>query len=404
MTVMSGLVRWLKLSTLVLLFTACISESQHQAYRGSTANGSHARGTVEGVEHLKSYSALHLRLLLAFARLPEHIPVENGTDLYRVSYWTEHLGRPELASGLFAIPRGRAPRATVMWLNGTNPTRSEAPSMRSIVGLFVSASFAGSGFLLLAPDYVGLGLSKTYHPYLYAQTTAESAIDFVRAAQSVSAGLGVPWRPALLLVGHSEGGYATAVVQRALEKAPQPAVNLRGAAALAPALNLADISVPHALEGKSGGDSMYLAFLANAYTNTYGHPLESILTDDASRLVPQLFDGLHHADDIMAKLPKNPREMFRPDTLAAFSGDRASWFRDALRANEAYQWAPQAPLRLYYGDRDVDVYPDDPKRGAKEMESRGGNVTLVPVGPYDHIGVVYHAVPHVQAWFKETAP
>lgn len=404
MTMMSGLVRWLKLSTLVLLFTAYIAESQHQAYRGSTAGGSHARGTVEGVEHLKRYSALHLRILLAFAHLPEHIPVENGTDLYRVSYWTEHLGRPELASGLFALPRGRAPRATVMWLNGTNPTRSEAPSMGSTTGLFVSASFAGSGFLLLAPDYVGLGLSKTYHPYLYAQTTAETAIDFVHAAQSVSAGLGVPWRPLLLLVGYSEGGYATAVVQRALEKAPQLAVTLRGAAALAPALNLADISVPYALEGKSGGDSMYLAFLANAYANTYGHPLESILTDDASRLVPQLFDGLHNADDIMAKLPKNPREMFRPDALAAFSEDRAFWFRDALRANEAYQWAPQAPLRLYYGDRDVDVSPEDPKRGAQEMKSRGGNVTLVPVGPYDHTGVVLHAVPRVQAWFKEFAP
>jgi len=139
MAIMSGLVQWLKLSTLVLLFTGCISESQHQAYRGSTANGPHARGTVEDVEHLRSYSALHLRLLLAFARLPEHIPVENGADLYRVSYWTQHLGHPELASGLFTLPRGRAPRATVMWLNGTNPTRSEAPSMGSITGLFVSA-------------------------------------------------------------------------------------------------------------------------------------------------------------------------------------------------------------------------------------------------------------------------
>jgi hypothetical protein len=404
MTVLGGLVRWLKLSTLVLLLTICISESPHQAFRGSTANGSHARGTVEDVEHLRRYSALHLRLLLAFARLPAHIAVENGTDLYRVSYWTQHLDRPELASGLLALPRGRAPRATVMWLNGTNPTRSEAPSMRSTTGLFVSASFAGSGFLLLAPDYVGLGLSKTYHPYLYAETTAESAIDFVRAAQSVCARLGVPWRPALLLVGYSEGGYATAVVQRAFEKAPQSDVSVRGAAALAPPLNLADISVPRAFEGQSGGDSMYLAFLANAYANTYGHPLKSILTDDAARLVSQLFDGLHSADDIMAKLPKNPREMFRPDTLAAFSEDRASWFRDALRANEAYQWAPQAPLRLYYGDRDVDVYPDDPKRGAKGMESRGGNVSLVPVGPYDHTGVVLHAVPRVQAWFKQLAP
>ncbi len=35
------------------------------------------------------------------------------------------------------------------------------------------------------------------------------------------------------------------------------------------------------------------------------------------------------------------------------------------------------------------------------MRALGGNVELVPLGPYDHEEVVYHGVPRVQAWFVE---
>src|SRR6478735_11526637 len=97
-------------------------------FRGPLANGSQARGAVENVEYLRGCSALRLRVMLKLARPPEPVPIEQGVDLYRVSYWTEHLGRPELASGLYALPRSVTTKATVTWMNGTNPTRAEAPS------------------------------------------------------------------------------------------------------------------------------------------------------------------------------------------------------------------------------------------------------------------------------------
>jgi pimeloyl-ACP methyl ester carboxylesterase len=383
---------------LLLLISGCTTTPK---YRGLVADGTHARGTIERVEYLKSYSAIKLRMMVLLARLPEHLPVENGVDLYRVSYWTENLGHPELASGLYANPRGLVPRATVTWLNGTNPTRSEAPSSANLTGVLVSAAYAGSGFLLLAPDYIGLGVSQTYHPYLNATATANASIDFIRAARTVSSGLGIPWQSRMLLVGYSQGGFSTAVVQRALEATPEPGVDVRAAAALAPPFNLSEVSVPFAFEGKSTADSFYLAYLANSYALVYGQPLDTLLNEQFARSVPTLFDGTHSVDEITAQLPRNPRDMFRREAVAAFTNGQPSWFRQALHENEAFQWAPKAPLRLYYGERDVDVPPIDPKQAAEAMRALAGNVELVPLGPYDHEGVVYHGVPRVQAWFVE---
>ena len=247
---------------------------------GQFADGTHARGTVERVEFLRSYSALRLRVMIRLARLPERLPIKHGIDLYRVSYWTEHLGRPEIASGLYALPRGRAPMATVTWMNGTNPTRSEAPSSGGLIGILIAAAFAGSGFLLLAPDYLGLGVSPTYHPYMYAPTTETACVDFMEAAQAVSLGLGVAWQSTMMLVGFSQGGFSTAVVQRALESTPRSGIDVRAAAGLASPLNPADVTVPFAFEGTSTAHSMYLAFLAHSYARIYEKPLDTLLTDE----------------------------------------------------------------------------------------------------------------------------
>jgi hypothetical protein len=224
----------------------------------------------------------------------------------------------------------------------------------------------------------------------------------IRAVRDAAPKLGA-WEPKTLITGFSEGGYSTAVVQRALEAVPEPGVDVRAAAAIAPPLELAELTVPHAFENKSESDTMYLAFLAHAYARTYGHPLESLLTDDAAKLVTTLFDGLHTDDDITAKLPKNPREIFRPEIVVSLTENKPSWFRDALVANDAHDWAPKAPLRLYYGDNDVDVFPDDPKSAAAAMKARGGNVELIAVGAFDHTQTALHALPLVIAWFQQVS-
>ena len=254
--------------------------------------------------------------------------MHHGVVLRRVTYWTELGGQPQLATGLLGIQSRHQARTSVMWLNGTNPTRSEAPSAGGLVGLLVAA------------------------------------------------------------------------VQRALEASPIDEAEVLAVASVAPPLDLANVTLPWALEGRAPSHSTYLAYIAHSYARAYGQPLESLLTDDAAALVTELFDGLHAADDIAGRLPPTPRPMFRDSWVDDYLAGGSSWFRSAVEENEAVRWAPRAPLRLYYGAADVDVHPDDALLGAREMGRRGGNVEAVAVGEFDHASVVYHAVPLVQEWFS----
>ncbi len=357
------------------------------------------RGALVSVERLGAHSALKLRIAQRAARIPKRFPVRHGIVLHRVTYWTELGGQPQLATGLLGVPRRHQARTSVMWLNGTNPTRSEAPSAGGLVGLLVGAVFAGSGHLLLAPDYIGLGTSDVYHPYMHTASTVDASTDFVRAVAAHCKREGIEWCPRLMLVGYSQGAHAVVAVQRALEASPIDQAEVLAVASIAPPLDLANVTLPWALEGRAPSHSTYLAYIAHSYARAYGQPLESLLTDDAAALVNELFDGLHTADDIAGRLPPTPRQMFRDEWVQGYLAGGSSWFRSALEENEAVRWAPRAPLRLYYGDADVDVHPDDALLGAREMSQRGGNVEAVAVGEFDHASVVYHAVPLVQEWF-----
>ena len=363
------------------------------------ASISRTRGTLVSAEKIGAHSALKLRIAQRIARIPKRFPVRHGIVLYRVKYWTELTGQPQLATGLLCIPKNHRARTSVMWLNGTNPTRSEAPSAGGLVGLLVGALFAGSGHLLLAPDYIGLGTSDTYHPYMHTVSTVDAATDFIRAVVSHCEREGIEWCPQLMLVGYSQGAHAVAVLQRELEASPLQEAEILAVASIAAPLDLANVTLPWALEGRAASHSIYLAYIAHSYSRAYNQPLESLFTDDAAMLVKELFDGLHAGDDIMKQLPSTPLPMFRDRWVQGYRAGESSWFRDALEENEAFDWAPRAPLRLYYGEADVDVHPNDALFGAEKIRDRGGNVEVVSVGQFDHASVVYHAVPLVQEWF-----
>jgi pimeloyl-ACP methyl ester carboxylesterase len=377
--------------------------ASHPSYVSSTQK-SQARGSVEGVEYLGGYSKWQLRGLIKLAGLPEPIPVGNGIELYRINYWTEHLGKPVLVSGLFALPRGATPQAMVMWSHGTSVERAFAPSAPTTEeGVLIAAAYSGSGFATLAPDLVGMGQSKTYHPYLYLPTTVAASVDMLKAARTVSVGMKIGWKPSLYLVGFSQGGLTTAAVQRTLEAEPDPSFQVKAAAAISPPLNLAETSFPFALKGASDASSLYAGYVVNSYSHVYNKPANSVLLDKYANMLPKLYSGNMPSDKVVAALPRDTRSMFQPAFLAGFDKGEASWFRDALVASEGHNWVPKAPLRLFVGSKDGDVPALDARQSAAKMKAAGGNVSVTEIGPYTHEEVVVRAVPKAQAWFRALA-
>ena len=342
---------------------------------------------------LRSISTLEARVLLALAGV-KGIPVRYAVDCYRMEYSVPGLRGESLPlSGLFALPRGVAPRRLASFQHGTATTRTAVPSKPDGTGLAAAILFAGNGYALVAPDYPGMGGSPGRHPYYVAEAIGPAVVGMIEAAQRLDR---VPDAP-VFLSGFSEGGWASMAALRLLEAQGKPVL---GSAQVAGAYDLRRISMPAALKGASPSHSLYLAYAAWGQSAWYGRPLDSVLTRENARLVERLFSGAK-PKEILAALPPEPRRLFNAGFLDAFDHDRPHWFLETFAANSLVDVTPRAPVRLYYGSKDVDVVPDEALTAARAMRTRGADVVAVDVGPVGHDPSMLAAAPLILAWLRE---
>jgi pimeloyl-ACP methyl ester carboxylesterase len=362
-------------------------------------------GALVAVERTGNYPSFVVQYILSTVNLPDPLDVKYGMTLYRVQYRTTNYdGSLVVASGLVALPNRNELPSVVAYLHGTNAERLTAPSQPGLgEGTLVAAVTAGTGHILLAPDYVGLGESRAVHPYMHTKTTVAASIDFLLAARTLVEYLRGEWPESLYLMGFSQGGHATFAVQRELEILADSRFQVRASAPIAGPFHLLDVSFPQALTGETGSHAFYLAYLANSYAEIYGQPLKSILTSPYLEKVPALFDGDHTTEEISAALPAAPRDLFNPEFLAAYDSGRPHWFLDALAENDVYDWTPVAPVKIFYGDDDVDVLPEEARRAEEAMTRLGADVRAISVGPYKHDESALRAIPQAVRWFTDLA-
>jgi pimeloyl-ACP methyl ester carboxylesterase len=360
-------------------------------------------GALVSVERTGKFPSFAAQYILNSADLPEKIDVTHGITLYRVQYrTTSYDGSLVVASGLIALPNANTLQSVVVYHHGTNAERRTAPSQPGLgEGMLMAAATAGTGKVLVAPDYIGLGESRALHPYMHATTTASTSIDLIHAARSLVEHLCGQWPTSLYLTGFSQGGHATFAVQRELEKVRDAGFEVSASAPIAGPFHLREISFPQALTGESSSHAFYLAYLANSYAHVYGQPLSTILTPPFSEVVPVLFDGDHTTEVISAALPNDPRELFNAEFLAAYDQGKSHWLLDALSENDVYDWTPTAPVRIYYGDDDREVLPEEARRAESAMKQRGADVRAISVGPCGHDASVFRAVPQAIRWFSD---
>ena len=369
------------------------------AYAGSPDKS----GSIISAEHVGSYPPFVFSGLLWTAGVKAPVPIFERPHLYRLVYWSQLGGQPVKLSGVVSIPERRSPRGVVVWLHGTNDDRATSVSAPSLnEGIILSGMFAGAGYIYVAPDLPGLGVSKRAQTYLYNPSTSAATLDLLQAAETFASDAGRLWPNDVYVTGFSQGGQATAVVSRELERLARPDWRLRASAAVAGAYDLRNISFPFALKGSSAGHALYLTLLGRSYADAYGHPVKELLTSDAASISDAyaLGKGVAAAS---AKLPTDPRTLFQPEFLSAYDAGQPHWFLDAMLANGITSWAPRAPYRAYYGEADVDVSPQDSIMFVKRAQSLGGNATAIPVGAVDHFGSLVLAAPKIRQWFDEIA-
>lgn len=383
---------------LVLLSTGVYAQ-------GETEMSENQESTLVSAELLGSYPLALVQAAMNASPFAETITPLYGVDLVRLMYiTTDYSGHATQVSGLMAVPQGVAPRGVVSYQRGTNPLRTEVPSAPSTSeGLLGAAVFAGTGYIYVAADYIGGGVSTEMHPYYHAESTANAVVDLLRAAHTWVAESDIAWPTPLMLTGFSQGGHATMAAHRALQTLADPRFQVAASAPVAGPTNVSEISIRFNLSGQAALNTLYIAYIAYAYSVIYQQPLNSFLREPYAELVPALFDGTHSSAEISAALPTVVEDLVQPDMLRQLLSGENNWFIEAAQANDVYDWVPDAPVRLYYGERDLDVGSEHSLFAASHMTALGADVQAISAGSTDHGQTIYAVLPDILTWFNTLA-
>jgi len=360
------------------------------------------RGEVLAVKELGVYDVARLDELKK--SLPFTFPpARNAVRLSKVTYGAAGLdGKPVKASGLLIVPEGVAGGLPALsYQHGVALNRKDVPSgAKTADVLLLAAYFGANGYVVLAPDYLGLGEAKGTHPYLHAKSEASAAEDLLRAVRTLP---GLKLSGKLFLAGYSQGAHATLALQRSLEAPGAEAFpyKLTGTAGMSGPYDVSGTCFPELLRAPSQASAAYLAYLVFAMNNVYKifPDLSAALKAPYAKAVPSLFDGRHRAGEIVKELPAAPADLFLPELLQAVEKDPAHPLNAALRENDVYNWKPLAPVRLYYGKADRDVPPENTLKAVRYM--KGADVRAVNVGDaLDHQTAVGPAFTAAYEWFE----
>ncbi len=315
------------------------------------------RGKVLSVSDLGTYPVAQLNFLFGLAGIPVTAQYEVAT--YKIVYETvDPWGGRTLASGFLATPRAAGRRwPLVSYQHGTLAKKSEAPSANALGERLIGLAFAATGYVGVLPDYLGLGDSPGVPAYHHARSEGTAGVDMLRAVRVVCAGRGVDLNGQLFLLGYSHGGHATMALLRELETYHAEEFTVTAAAPMAGAYDLSGVTAEDFLSPRPKPNPYYSALLLAALQDIYrlAPGLGDLLAPPYNQTLPPLLTGQHSGAEINAAMPADPRQVLRPEYLAAFASDPEHPLRHALRDNDVFRWTPRAPLRLYHcsGDQDV---------------------------------------------------
>ena len=306
----------------------------------------------------------------------ENLQPRYAVTSYRIEYLTVGAtGQTVKASGLVSVPNkpAGAKSPVLSYQHGTIFRDAEAPSNNAVASE-ISVVMASLGYIVLAPDYVGYGVSKGVpHPYLQAAPMAASVIDFLTAAKTWRQQTGVYDNQQLFLTGYSEGGYATMAAHRALQAGNLPHLQqlrmvVPGAGPYNVQATLDSLIDIVRDKNKVLGALIQPGFLkklgGSAQREVRRALLKELIPDEADTSIDALFLDNFLSDDVKAT-------------------DRLS---------NVHNWRPQVPVYLYHGRDDQTVPYASSTSTLAAMQAQGASdlVSLsdCPAAPSSHLGCV----------------
>jgi pimeloyl-ACP methyl ester carboxylesterase len=353
--------------------------------------------------------------------MPVFEPAQYDVDIYRVAYDTaipDRNNRPTRAYGMLAIPRveDSSTLPLLSYQHGTIFGKFETPSYAFVPkeenpqydgayeNRIVVARFAGSGYAVIAADYIGLGDSTEPDGYTVKASHQRACLDMLNASRAHLSGLGIE-TPRVLLAGWSQGGFVTMALLEKIEMETDIEIAAVATAAapcdLFAALN-GVIYHPRPLDAP--WINTIVVYTALAYESYYGWPASKVIRAEHLDACRALYNRAYANSDefakIMSAIPVSLSDLLLPEFADSNHFSRSDYGRQ-LYANTAYRWMVKSSVRMYYGTRDevisvpVAVLPER----YQEAMGNGGAIESIQVELGNHRGTFIQAISQVKPWF-----
>ena len=336
------------------------------------------------------------------------IPITSGSGIscYRLVYSTLNAKQDDstIASGLVIVPdASTCPMPIAMYDHGTVLQRYDVPSWLNYESL-ISMLLAGQGYYSIAPDYLGMGVSPGFHPYIHARSEAQAGIDLIFASKAFAAANNISLSQQLFLTGYSQGGHACMATHRAIQQNYSSQLHVTASAPGSGPYNISGIQAAGLANDSFYADPSYIPYLVFSYQSVYGnlytnvnqflqHPWDSIL--------PPLYSEQFSTDTIDGLMPHHIDSFVVASQLTQYTNDSANDpLRIDLRDNDVYAWVPTSPVKMTYCTADEQVIYQSTLFALNYFQTHGDSTaTAVDGGNYDHLGCVTPAITNMLGFF-----
>jgi len=325
-------------------------------------------------------------------------------QLYSVEYETiNQFGDIEIASGAVVIPVDQLEVFPLLsFHHGTQIERSGVYSQDGNLDLLTM--WLGTSYVSIIPDYLGLGVSEVFHPYQINTPSATASVDMIFAVKEFCELENIYISDQLFLTGYSEGGYVTAAAQKMIEEEYLDTLTLTASTLCAGAYDMSGTMFDLMIAEQDYGAPYYLPYIIFAYHDSYNilEDISDYFTEEYSDTLQTLFNGEYGSGAINDIMPSIPIHVMKPEVVNEVINDYNHPFRERLRENDLYDWAPQTPTKIIHSYEDELVPYQNAEVAYEHFISNGATdveLSLVNFGlhqdaaPNILIGVFY--------WFEQ---
>jgi len=321
-------------------------------------------------------------------------------DIYDITYKTcWHDSSCIMASGLVFVPKGyNLPMAEVVYHHGTRVQKGREKNIDGESNICLG--LAVDGYLVLKPDYIGLGYGDKFHLYQQYKSLGQASVDMIYAIRELNDSLNVKLNGQLFLTGYSEGGYAAVAANKYIQES-YPDIKVTATSGNSGAYDM--LGVQSEVMFRKYGHPHYLPFLLRGINEVYHvvPDINAIYKPPFDTLIPQVFDGKHTFKQIDEYMPEIPKDMVRDTFVNLFVSDPNFPVKKALADNSLCHWKPENPIQLCYCDKDEQVSYKNSFVARDGMKALGAkHITLRDAGKkYGHYKCALFASMYSKLYF-----